>query len=550
MSISMDVYYTLLNQGFECAGGVTVRATQAVYTPLLPTPVFQTYVLADLIPLYRFAEKLQEDDLNPSPDPFYESVINSGTCVFYPKFVYNDVVKFEITKVAYEDRVLLTFYDASDNVLHSAYLNASWQTCRATNPLPPPDYIIESYEVYLCLVGTYDSGTDTYGAGFAIAYENIYKNAIGFSWISPYNYGVSPTIDGFTEDYLTGVLDGKYWQAGGNPAPSGGSGGGSGDFWYNNEDVLIPALPSISACDTGFISLYAMSTAELTALASDLWSSNFFNTIVKNFNSPFDNIISLGIIPFVVTGTTTTLTIGNYTSPTTGDKLASTFYELDMGNITVIPYYDTFADYEIKIQLYAPYAGIIDLNPADVVGKTVNVKYHVDVFSGSCVVYVRVVDNLHSQVLYTKEGNCRVEMPFSGRDYAQYYNGIQAAGIQMGLGAGGLMAGNGMAIGTLASGMATAVNAKPATQRGGNVSGTASYMNIQHPYLIYTIPNYFKADNMKDLKGFVSNLECTIGDETGFLSASVDNEQLIDFTTATDDEKELIKAALAEGIYI
>ena len=549
MSISMDVYYTLLNQGFQC-GDTTVRATQAVYTPLLPSPVFQTYVLADLIPLYRFADKLQEDDLNPSPDPFYESVINSGSCVFYPNFVYNDVVKFEITKVANEDRVLLSFYDASDNVLHTAYLNSSWQTCRATNPSPPPDYIIESYEVYLCLVGTYDSGTDTYGAGFAIAYENIYKNAIGFSWISPYNYGVTPTIDGFTEDYLTGVLDGKYWQAGGNAAPTGGRGGGSGDFWYNNEDVLIPALPAVSACDTGFISIYAMSTAQLTALASDLWDPSFFSAIVKNFSSPFDNIISLGIVPLTVAGTTTTIKVGNYLSPAAGDKLATTFIEMDMGSINVIPYYDTFADYEIKISCYLPYCGVIDLSPSDVVGKTINIIYHVDVFSGACVAYIRVVDNLHSQVLYTKEGNCRVEMPFSGRDYAQYYNGIQAAGVQMGLGAAGLMAGNGMAIGSLASGMASAVNAKPATQRGGNVSGTASYMNIQNPYLIYTIPNYFEADNMKALKGYTSNLECTIGDESGFLSATIDNEQLIDFTAATDEELEMIKTLLADGIYI
>ena len=50
-------------------------------------------------------------------------------------------------------------------------------------------------------------------------------------------------------------------------------------------------------------------------------------------------------------------------------------------------------------------------------------------------------------------------------------------------------------------------------------------------------------------KGYISNLYVRIGDESGFISSTVSNNQLNNIS-CTDQEKEEIKKLLSEGIYI
>ena len=386
------------------------------------------------------------------------------------------------------------------------------------------------------------------GAGFALCNRISDSAEASHSFMQAYNYQVSPTISGATEDFLTHLIGDNIWDAtaggtGGETGPSGDPAGGDGLFHRNDIDVPFSNLPQLSVTDTGFVSLYKMSTAQLQALAHDLWDQNFFNSLSKNFADPFQNIISLGIVPFEPTGSLDQVLIGNYQCPTSGEKLSSNYFELNCGSVSVKEYFSHFGDFETRIQLMLPYCGDVNINPSEVMGGTIEVKYLFDIFSGSCLAEVLCYSGGAHHVLYTKEGNIRTDLPVTGANFAEYYKGLLSGITQIGVSAA---SGN---IGGMANGAIQTMFSKPVYQRAGNIGGTAGLMGIQYPYLIFTTPNYFGGKSIGEECGYISNLPCVIGEQEGFLQTEVDFEKLSGID-APIDVLNGIKQDLAEGIYI
>lgn len=387
-----------------------------------------------------------------------------------------------------------------------------------------------------------------YRCGFALCNDIGTKAYSDHSDFEGYNYQVSVTRSGFVEQLITDIIGDNVWDAtpggpGGETGPNGDPGGGDGFFHRNDIDIPFSSLPSISVTDTGFVSLYKMSAAQLQALAVDLWDDNFFQSLSKNFADPFQNIISLGILPYEPSGSQTPVVIGNYTCPTTGDKLSSNYFEINCGSISVKEYFAHFGDYETRIQLMIPYCGDVMINPSEVMGGTIELKYLFDIFSGACLAQVLCYSGGARHVLYQKEGNIRTELPVSGANYAEYYKGLLSGITQIGASAA---SGN---IAGVASGITEIAFAKPSYQRAGNIGGPAGLMGIQYPYLIFTTPNYFGGKSIGEECGYISNLPCVIGEQEGFLQTEVDFEKLSGID-APIDVINGIKQDLAEGIYI
>lgn len=351
-------------------------------------------------------------------------------------------------------------------------------------------------------------------------------------------------------DFWDEMLNGQYSDLEGI-APTGGQGGGGGFYNRPDEDIDIPGLPSISVCDTGFVSLYEVSPAEIQALGSYLWTSNFVDNIKKVFQSPFDNIVSLQMVPFTPTGTPTNIKIGNIDTGLQGDKLSTSYFEIDCGVKYVEEFFKTFADYApyTKIHIFIPYCGIFELNPDDVLsdsGGGVKVVYHIDVFSGSCVAFIQCNSGGKWHVLQQHAGNISAQFPITGANFASVYIGaINAIGSV----AGGIASGG---MGVLSGGISGAsqiANIKPEYQRSGGVTSVSGIMGIQYPYLIYSTPQYIVADNFRDVKGHVSNLKVNVGSASGFLQAQADNSELSGIA-ATAQELNMIRNLLSEGIYV
>lgn len=370
-------------------------------------------------------------------------------------------------------------------------------------------------------------------------------------------------LPNFTEQ--PAILDTQSWVSGGDmwfPSEDGddqGGGGGSGsagggnsgDIAFESDDIGVPDLPTLDIASSGLCGLYHVTPTQLKDFTNWLWSDNFFDNILKNYSSPFENIISLGIVPFTqFDQAIEKIGIGNAKSEVDGFKLNKSFYKIDCGTIEVPEIYSTYADYEpyMKYWLYLPYIGIVDLPTDDVArGGSLNVTYHFDVFSGACVAFVVCTTNGHTNVLHTYNGNILTTLPISGANFMQMYQ--QIAGAVVGVASGAASGGAGGAAVGAVKGIIDLMGAKPSYGRSGSISNVNGLMSEQKPYIIKAIPKIFESSLFKSQHGYISNLTVVIGAQSGFLSAQVSDTQLSSIP-ATREELNEIKALLAEGIFI
>lgn len=334
-------------------------------------------------------------------------------------------------------------------------------------------------------------------------------------------------------------------------APGGISspGGGDGTFDFSSTDIPIPALPTIGAYNTGFISLYRPSATELHSLASYMWSSAFdINNFIKIFANPGECILGLHIIPTSGThpeGAGATLMVGNISTGLSMTRLTEQYYECDCGTITISPKWGAYLDYSpySKLSLYLPYIGFVPISPDDCMGGTIRVVYHVDVLSGSCCAYVYCTSNrgVDGHTLYTFTGSCACVCPVTE---GQYTNGIIGS-IRGGVGlAAGLLTGN------VLGGLEDAANAlismaKPDVSRSGSFGGSAGLMGIQYPYLVLTVPKMATPDEQNKYIGYPSFITTELSDVTGYASIKITH---MEGMAATDEEITELVGILEEGV--
>lgn len=357
------------------------------------------------------------------------------------------------------------------------------------------------------------------------------------------NCGVANLNQSSIMDYIDSLFEGDYHGNDGLISPTGGAGGGGGSFYRPTYGIQIPSLPTISACDTGMMSIYSVSTAQLQALGAYMWDQSFYNSLVKLFQSPLDNIITLQSVPLpsgAFKGVASNIIIGNVdTGIASNFRLTTSFYEIDCGVINVTEFYKNFADYTGFLDLHCvlPYIGVVRISPDDCMGGKIKVVYHVDVFSGSCVAFIQCFTNGVWTVLSEHAGNIIAQFPVTGTNFASVY-------------VGAINSLTATVSGNVVGAFNQASNIKPSYGRSGGVTSVAGLMGVQKPYLIFSTPKYITASNFGDVKGYTSNLTVNIGSQSGYLQATADNSELSGISNATADELEMIRTMLSDGIYV
>lgn len=558
MSFTDETWYTIIKRGLVSATGYK-SGDKTVLTPYPPSQ-YGHFSITNTS-LFSFG----------TIDDYYQNSYN--IVVFRPQSIVTQsddpncplgvaYVKFEKSATTYTGS--FNYYDSTDTLIRGDIieLQPGRPGCVEANNVWLLDI---SLPVNIAIYAESDAGGNNVSAGFCLkgpfTHDSQTKNPMGTnpgvdifkSWNYWANTATSPSTMALFDEWCYG----DYWTPGGtggrpDPNPSGPDGGG-GEYKWPNENIPVPGLPTHSAASAGFLRIYNISESELNDLASELWDPSFWNTIVKNFESPFDNIISLSLIPYNgFAGTLEPVQIGNYTATVSADKLGNTYYELDCGNVTLSEQwgYGNFLDMQTKMQLYLPFCSSIPIDPVEFMYGTINIKYHFDIFSGSCLAFVTAIRDGVTHVLYAVPGNLKTEIPINARNYVSVYASAISAGASMFGAVGSAAAGNiGGAVGGLASAAKELMTMKPDYQKAGNQGGTAGLMNIPYPYLIATVPKCYEPENYKALHGYMSLKEGKIGDFSGFLQVKNGFDEL-DTIACTEEEKNLIKAALSEGIYI
>lgn len=334
-----------------------------------------------------------------------------------------------------------------------------------------------------------------------------------------------------------------------DPYKNGGtsdSGGGDGDFTPHGEDITDPEIPDVDAVSTGFITLFNPSVSELNSLASYMWSGGFdVNTFKKLFANPMDCILGLSILPKIVpNGGSATVLVGNISTGVSMTKAARQYIKYDCGSINISRFSNSFLDYEpyTKINLYLPFIGMHQISTDDVMNKTLQVKYTVDILSGACVAFVIA----GGTTLYTFIGQCAASVPITSQDWSTMINGVLGAVGSIASMAGSIATGNiAGAVGGVASMAQNVINSKPSVEHSGNMGGMGGMLGIKTPYVIIERPAQAIPLNQNEFIGYPSFVTKNFSDLIGYNEVYSTHLENI---SATESELREIESLLKSGV--
>lgn len=324
------------------------------------------------------------------------------------------------------------------------------------------------------------------------------------------------------------------------------TGGQNGTLDDTTDIIPVPDIPTVSLLNCGMVSAYKMTVEQLRLLSGELWSANseLLENLKKMFlDNPLESIMSLSLIPLNLSGTTGNIKIGNYPTQIGATILSEQYITLDCGSINVGLYWGNSLDYDpyTKFDLYLPMVGSTTLSADEIVGKTLAVKYTIDIVNGSCIAFVLV----NNSVLYTASGNCALQLPISGRDASNLYSSALKATLAAipSITFGGAVG----AISTVSSGI-NVLNSKPSVQHSGNMSGNSGVLNVKYPVLTITRARQSLPEKFYKYKGYTSNITEQIKNLSGY--TEIEYIRLENIEGITDTELNELETILKGGFIV
>lgn len=325
------------------------------------------------------------------------------------------------------------------------------------------------------------------------------------------------------------------------------------------ETYPLPSGYTGTSGTSGMIHVYRPSPTAFNDFAAWLWVKWSDPVNVPRFwNNPIDGIISAHELYWGGHASGSEFIRSGFLESTVSAPVVDARYDtLDCGTINVPEYYGTYMDYSpyVKVSVYLPFVGIVELNPDDIIGAQVQIIYNTDAYTGACLAQILCTKGGVTQKLYEYNGNCAVTIPLSGGTQAQIVTGLLNAGSQVINGVGQLvttaLTGGAPNIGGLASDVlgaaSTVLSAKSSVQHSGTFSSNYGAMGSKKPYLIIRRPIVVNATNFNLEYGYPAHKRVTIGACTGYLRV---REVNVVSATATDEEKQEIESLLKAGVYV
>lgn len=353
-------------------------------------------------------------------EPFY-FIGRSGTYYLCERTSYAYRIYTDDTKTLYQNIPLnssypsffpITYYDESSGILYNNNWDAYYSNTRMYT-------ITNTNDIFGNLVITfvnYSSPSFTlYSVGqdaISLMLKDIFANSP-----SP---GPTPEEDPY-------AIGGETEKA-----------GGEGDFDTFSDEIPVPELPTVTVDNTGFISLYSPSIAQLKSLASYLWASTGLDldTFKRIFTDPISTILGLTIVPVTpTTSGSSNVVLGNVSTGVSMPRISNQYVQFDCGTLNVNEFWGGYLDYSpyTSLEIYLPFIGTKPLNIDDVMGHTIHLVYNIDLLSGACCAIIESA----RRVLYQFIGQCSCSVPVTGRDMTNLINGILSV---VGAGAGTFVA--------------------------------------------------------------------------------------------------------------
>lgn len=387
------------------------------------------------------------------------------------------------------------------------------------------------------------------------------------------------------------------------PGGSSGEGGGGGSFDKDSDLIPDSSLPSISAANTGFTRIYNPTLAQVQDLARYLWTDEsvigtIWNHIKQYFESPMEAILGFNLVPVPVpNGGVEDFALMYIKTGVMMNTAANQFVDRDCGTFELKPYYGSALDYSphTKVSCFLPYIGTVQLNTDEVMGTTLQVKYRVDICSGSCVAKIFV----NGSCLYQYSGHCAINIPISASDFSSYVSSaISVAKLAIGAATGAGMAAaasvlsdpvqqtnqvvtrtttttetarnplsgrqittgtrsivetterpadvsstqasfDGLTPSNISNTVGQIMGSKPHVEHSGSFSGNTGYLGVRRPFLIIERPNMCMPEQYQQFNGFPAMITMPLSECTGF--TQVQQVQLTGMEATNPEQSEILQ---------
>ena len=315
-------------------------------------------------------------------------------------------------------------------------------------------------------------------------------------------------------------------------------------------EMNTPNLTTISVFNT----CYAMNKSGVTDLKNYLWNSdqNIFDRLIENvklYNKPMDAIIRLMLFPFDVRrgqgGQVKNVVFGREKlTGVNGVEIPNNMRTIfDLGYAYLYRKFEDFRDFEpyTTATLYIPYCTPVNLNTTIYQGKKISVKLAVDYNTGDCTAAI-YGDGIP---LDYSNGRCGVSISVSAADSSRYDQKVLNDAIRTGKAAFGE---NGSPVDALSGAFQTFQDFGKIDimQKGSASSGVAQTLP-QYCYMVVTRPESDEQAGYNNSVGYSCNKWQTLGSKQGLVV--IENPKL-DGLSATEQEKEMLKTLLENGIYV
>lgn len=292
---------------------------------------------------------------------------------------------------------------------------------------------------------------------------------------------------------------------------------------------------------------YCMPTLTMQNVGGKLWSQSYFDVLKVQAN-PIENIIACKWFPFYESGQTEEIQVGNVPFGVTADRIA---------NVKVIPFTSSYkytttsnrpgylscSPYTM-IKLHLPYCGVVQLDATEILERTLNGKYVIDLITGD----VLVILTLDGMPYLNISGKMGVDIPLSATNRAQTELGIANKALSATLGAAAwTMSGNYMgAADTAGSGILSIMGMDYTTQRSGTHSPACSTYEDRSVWIEITRSIAYVSEGYRSGHGYPAHVYKAISKGAGFIK--IDKGARIT-VAMTDEENRELEQIMQNGCY-
>lgn len=349
-----------------------------------------------------------------------------------------------------------------------------------------------------------------------------------------------------------------------------------GEYPTKSDEVPLndPNKSGVDATNTGFITIYNPTAAQVKAFNNYIFSDNITDAIStalkKLIADPIDYVVFIALCRFHPTysGVVRPIKFCGLATGVSARVCKPQFKTIDYGTLEIPNASNSFADYGGYSKAYVrlPYCGTHELNINEVMGSKLHLEYIIDQYTGACLARIHVQRSARTNLfnfnadakidaaIYEYTGNCFEMLPLSATDFRNTFSSI----AQFAVGMGSVITGNIAGFGAMGSAV---MNASPNVKKSGETKSSYGYMGVQDPFVILERPIQALPSTFYTKRGGFSNMSKKLSSIAGSGYTEVYGETLNltglsvkdaneNDVYATQNEIDEIRSILSGGFYI